>query len=450
MGHREKMMETILEEYIRKHPCSASLYEEGRGHFPGGVTHDARYLLPFPLYVTHASGPLKWDVDGNEYVDYVCGHGALILGHSHPAITSAVAEQMSRGSHLGASTEEEIKWARAIKALMPSVEKVRFHSSGTEATLMALRMARAYTGKSKVIKFEEHFHGWHDYVVTRGDGPTPGVPETTARSVIVLPAGDIPAVERALAQDSDIAAVILEPTGAHMGQLPLAPRFLENLREVTRRQGVLLIMDEVVTGFRVSPGGAQGRFGIDPDLTTMAKIVAGGLPGGAVGGKAEIMDMIAFRDDPEWDSSRRIAHQGTFNANPLSAVAGATCLEMIAGQPINEWADAMADLLKRGLNDACTRMEVPGHAHGTSSLVHLTLRDCDCDREVCTMPHHDIKEAASPARTVPLKRAMVNAGVDLMGSGTFIVSAAHREQDVDRSVAAFAEALVAMRRDGVV
>ena len=300
-------MDTILEEYIQKHPGSASLYEEARGHFPGGVTHDTRYLLPFPLYVTHASGPLKRDVDGNEYVDYVCGHGALILGHSHPAITTAVSEQLSRGSHLGASTEEEIRWARAIKALMPSVEKVRFHSSGTEATLMAMRMARAYTGKSVVIRFQEHFHGWHDYVVTRGDVPTPGVPETTARSMIVLPAEDISAVEHALVQDGDVAAVILEPTGAHMGQLPLAPRFLEELREVTRRHGVLLIMDEVVTGFRVAPGGAQGRFGIDPDLTTMAKIVAGGLPGGALGGQAEIMDMIAFRDDPEWDCSRRIA-----------------------------------------------------------------------------------------------------------------------------------------------
>ncbi len=443
-------MDTILEEYVRKHPGSAERYQEARNHFADGVTHDTRYLTPFPLYVTHGSGPLKWDVDGNEYVDYVSGHGALILGHSHPEIAAAVTRQITRGTHLGANTEEEMRWARAIKRLMPSVEKIRFHSAGTEATLMALRLARAYTGKDKVVKFQEHFHGWQDYMVTTGDRPVPGVPEATSSSVIVLPP-DISAVERTLAQDGNAAAVILEPTGAHFGQMPLVvPRFLEDLREVTRRHGVLLIMDEVVTGFRVAPGGAQGRFGIDPDLTTMAKIVAGGLPGGVVGGKADIIDMIAHRDDPEWDSRRRVSHPGTFNANPLSAAAGATCLEMIASQPINERADAMAARLKAGLNDVLARTEVPGHAHGMASLVHLTMRDCDCDREMCTMPYDEISRAADPAVTVPLRRAMINAGVDVMGRGAFIVSATHCEQDVDRTLEAFEEALAAMRTDGVV
>jgi len=443
-------MATILEEYIQKHPGSASRYEEAKDLFPGGVTHDNRYMTPFPIYVTHGQGPLKWDVDGNEYVDYVSGHGALILGHSHPVIAAAVANQMTRGTHLGANTAEEIRWARVIKRLMPSVEKMRCHSSGTEATLMALRLARAYTGKNKIVKFQEHFHGWHDYVVITGNRPVPGVPETTSQSVIVLPP-DISAVEKALARDGDVAAVILEPTGAHYGQLPLmVPQFLKDLREVTRRYGVLLIMDEVVTGFRVSPGGAQGRFGIDPDLTTMAKIVAGGLPGGVVGGKADIIDMIAFHDDPEWDNRRRIAHPGTFNANPLSAVAGATCLEMIAQTPINERADAMAARLKAGFNETLSRMEVAGHAHGMASLIHLTLKDCDCDREICTMSHQEIQRAASAAMTVPLKRSLINAGVDIMGRGSFIVSATHREQDVDRALAAFEDALTAMRREGVV
>ena len=443
-------MATILEEYVRKHPGSAGRYEEAKGMFASGVTHDVRYVTPFPLYVTHGEGPLKWDVDGNEYVDYVSGHGALLLGHSHPDIVSAVANQVARGTHLGASTDEEVRWGRAIKRLMPSVEKMRFHSSGTEATLMALRLARAYTGKSKMIKFEEHFHGWHDYGVITADGPPPGVPETTARSVIVLPP-NISAVEDVLARDEDVAAVILEPTGAHMGQLPVElPRFLEELREVTRRHGVLLIMDEVVTGFRVASGGVQGLFGIDPDLTTMAKIVAGGLPGGVVGGKADIIDMIAFRDDPEWNASRRIYHPGTFNANPLSAAAGATCLEMIASQPINQRADAAAARLKRGLNEVFTKMEVPGHAHGMASLIHMTLKDCDCDRESCTMSHHDIKGAAAPNVTAVLKRAMINAGVDIMARGSFIVSATHSDPDVDRTVSAFEEALSAMRSEGVV
>ena len=162
-------MTAILDEYIAKHPGSAQRYAEAVRLFPSGVTHDNRYAQPFPLYMTHGAGPKKWDVDGHEYIDYVSGHGALLLGHSHPAIVSAVAEQMSRGTHLGASTDEEIRWARSIMALMPSIERVRFHSSGTEATLMAMRLARAYTGKDKVIKLQDHFHGWHDYAMAGSD-----------------------------------------------------------------------------------------------------------------------------------------------------------------------------------------------------------------------------------------------------------------------------------------
>ena len=443
-------MSTILEEYIQKHPGSASRYEEAKGMFPAGVTHDNRYVTPFPIYVTHGEGPLKWDVDGNEYVDYVSGHGALILGHSHPAIASAVATQVSRGTHLGANTDEEIRWGRAIKRLMPSVEKLRCHSSGTEATMMSLRMARAYTGKNVVVKFDDHFHGWHDYAVTQAGRAVPGVPETTSQSMIVIPP-DLGELEKVLSRDDDIAAVILEPTGAHYGQLPLmVPQFLNDIRQLTRNHGVLLILDEVVTGFRVHPGGAQGKFGIDPDLTTMAKIVAGGLPGGVVGGKADIIDMIAFKDDPDWNAQSRIAHPGTFNANPLCAAAGATCLEMIANEPINQRADAAAAALKRGLNDTFSRMEVAGHAHGMASLIHMTLEDCGCDREVCTMPHPEIKAAANPAKTSALKRAMLNAGIDLMGRGSFIVSSTHTEVEVGRTLEAFEEALTSMRGEGIV
>ena len=443
-------MATILEEYAIKHPSSAARFQEAGETFPGGVTHDNRYVTPFPVYMTHGSGPLKWDLDGNEYIDYVCGHGALILGHAHPDIVSAVSAQVSKGTHLGASTVEELRWGRAIKALVPSVEKLRFHSSGTEATLMALRLARAYTGKNKIVKFQDHFHGWHDYVVSQGSIPVPGIPPTTSESVIVLPA-EISAVEQVLSRDQDIAALILEPTGAHFGQLPLeVPTFLRNLRQLTQRYEVLLVMDEVVTGFRVSPQGAQGLFEIEPDLTTMAKIVAGGLPGGVVGGRADILDMIAHRDDPEWDMGRRVSHPGTFNANPLSAAAGAACLEMIATQPIVQRAADMADRLKRSLNEVFSWLEISGHAHGISSLVHLTLKDCDCDGEVCNMPHQQIKAAADPRVTSELKRALVNAGVDIMGRGAFIVSAAHREQDVDRTAEAFAEALGALQREGVI
>ncbi|PKB81091.1 MAG: hypothetical protein BZY88_07210 [SAR202 cluster bacterium Io17-Chloro-G9] len=442
-------MTAILEEYLAKHPGSAQRYSEAVGLFPGGVTHDTRYAQPFPLYMTHGLGPRKWDVDGHEYIDYVSGHGALILGHSHPAIASAVAEQVTRGTHLGASTDEELRWARAIMALMPSIERVRFHSSGTEATLMAMRLARAFTGKNKVIKLRDHFHGWHDYAMAGSDRSAPGIPEASFGSMVVVPPGELGAVEDTLNQDSDIAALILEPTGAHYGQLPFdVPNYLKGLRELTAQHGVILIFDEVVTGFRASPGGVQEKYGVTPDLTTMAKIVAGALPGGAVGGRADIVDMIAHRGDPEWDNQHRVYHPGTFNANPLSAVAGSTCLELIASQPINSRADAMAGRLKQGLNDIFGKMEVAGHSHGIASMVHIVLADCGCDREICTMPHSQIKQAVASPVVTELKLGLQNRGVDIMGRDAFLVSATHNEEDVDQTLAAFESTLAALRAEG--
>jgi glutamate-1-semialdehyde 2,1-aminomutase len=253
-------MATILEDYIAKHPGSAQRYLEASTIFPGGVTHDTRYAQPFPLYMTHGEGPRKWDVDGNEYVDYVSGHGALLLGHSHPAIAEAVSKQIQLGTHLGASTDDEIRWAKAIMALMPSIEKLRFHSSGTEATLMAMRLARAYTGKDKVIKLQDHFHGWHDYAMAGSDRSAPGIPEVTWGTMVIVPPGDLPAVEDVIKRDPDIAAIILEPTGAHFGQLPFdAPNYLTGLRALTAQAGVILIFDEVDSGVGGAVAAAVGE-----------------------------------------------------------------------------------------------------------------------------------------------------------------------------------------------
>jgi len=444
-------MTTILEDYIAKHPGSAQRYLEASTIFPGGVTHDTRYAQPFPLYMTHGKGPRKWDVDDNEYIDYVSGHGALLLGHSHPDIAEAVSKQIQRGTHLGASTDDEIRWARAIKRLMPSIEKLRFHSSGTEATLMAMRLARAYTGKTKVIKLQDHFHGWHDYAMAGSDRSAPGIPEASWGTMLVVPAGDLAAVEDTMNGDSDIAAIILEPTGAHFGQLPFdVPSYLKGLRELTAQNGIILIFDEVVTGFRAAPGGVQERYGIRPDLTTLAKIVAGGLPGGAVGGKADIIDMIAHRNDPDWDNNHRVYHPGTFNGNPLSAAAGFTALEMIASQPINQQADTMADRLKKGINEVLGKLEIPGHAHGIASMIHVVLADCDCNRELCTMSHVKIAETnASPAVTA-MKRGLQNRGVDIMSRETFLVSGTHTDHEIDQTLNAFEDTMAAVRADGLV
>jgi len=443
-------MTTINELYQQLHPESLKLFQEAQGLFPDGVTHDTRYMMPFPIYATHAEGPHKWDVDGNRYVDYVMGHGSLLLGHSHPAIVEAVTAQMSKGTHLGASHETEIRWAQLVTKLVPSADKVRFTSSGTEATLMALRLARAHTGKSKVIKFKDHFHGWHDYVVA-GVSSVAGVPDATLRTMIVLEANDISLVDRTLSGDTDIAAVILEPTGAHMGMLPIQPSFLNDLRDVTQRHGVVLIFDEVVTGFRTSPGGAQGRYGVTPDLTTMAKILGGGLPAGGVAGRADIMDMIQHTGEPDWDGSRRVAHPGTFNGNPVSASAGVAALELVATTGVNARADAMAQRLKDGLNRLLATMEIPGCANGVASLVHVTLGvQHECDGGICSLAAEQINAAMTPQRSSALKRALINAGVDPMGGRGCIVSATHTEQDIDHTVEAYEEALTAIRNEGII
>ena len=437
----------IEQRYIDAHPKCADLYATSKDLFPNGVTHDARNLKPFPYFVSHGLGARKWDVDGQESIDYKGGHGALILGHSHPEIVAAVSDQMTRGTHYAASTELEIKWGSLVRELIPCSEKVRFHSSGTEATLMALRMARSYTGKSRIVKFDDHFHGWHDYLLAEntGDG---GVPEEVKGTVTSLPVNNISLVEEAL-KAGDVAAVIIEPTGAHMGLWPVRPSFLSELRELTERLGVVLIFDEVVTGFRTSKGGAQGYYGVTPDLCTLAKILGGGLPGGAVTGKAEIIDMIQLRDDPSFNANTRVGHNGTFNANPLSAAAGAKALELLSTQPINDRATAAANRLKAGLNDVLSKLEIPGCAAGVGSAIFLRLGvDHECDQEVCLMSDEDQHKVEDRTVRHQLELAMYSNGAD--GGQRFIVSSVHTDRDIDETVEAAERSLTAVRAQGLV
>ncbi len=420
-------------------------YLEAKHMFPSGVTHDTRYLQPFPIFVAGAKGPRKWDLDENEYVDYVMGHGALLLGHAHPQIVAAVTEQLQKGTHLGANTLYELEWAQAVQKLMPGVEKIRFHSSGTEATLMALRLARAYTGRNKIVKFQDHFHGWHDCAIWQsGRYSTAGIPQEIGEFTTVIQA-ETAAVEQALSQ-GDVAAVILEPTGARMGSLPLGAAFVRQLRELTSKHGVLLIFDEVVTGFRISSGGAQERLGIRPDLTALAKILAGGLPGGAVGGRAEIVDLIAFHDDPAWDTQRRVGHPGTFNANPLSAAAGTRCLELIASDQINAIADAAAHRLKTGINQAFADGGVSGGAYGIASLVWF-LFGVTFEESSDELEHSTIREAFAAHDYRLFKRALINEGIDIMGQNAFIVSGVHHDDDVEDTLSAFQKALAKYKRE---
>jgi glutamate-1-semialdehyde 2,1-aminomutase len=427
-------MPSIDERYRKLHPKSARLSREAEELFPDGVTHDGRKAGPFRVYMDRGLGPRKWDIDGNEYIDYRTGHGAMILGQANPAIVKAVQEQMEKGTHLSASTELEVKWGTLVKQLVPSAEKLRFVSSGTEACMMAFRMARAYSGKTKIVKFDKAFHGWADgpFVGASNDNPNNGIPQQVRETMVVLPY-DIGAVERTLDEDDDIAAVIFQANQV------IHPSFIEQLREVTRQRGVILIFDEVVSGFRWSRGGCQGLYNVIPDLTANAKILAGGLPGGSVSGRADIIDTIA---------PGKISHPGTFNANPLSAAAGVAALSIIASEPINDIADARAQSLKDGLNDILLRMEIPGCAYGVSSIVHMRLGvDHECDKVYCQAGEQAMMVGYGNQVTELLGRALVNEGV-WGGPTGFILSATHTEEDIALTLERYERALRQVRAEG--
>jgi len=446
---------SIESRYVELHPGSQRLHQRALRLFPNGVTHDMRHNRPFPLYVSAAAGSRKRDVDGNEFVDYVMGHGALLLGHQHPEVTAAIAAQAVLGTHYGASHELEIRWGELVRQLVPSAGHVRFTSSGTEATMMAVRLARAYTGREKIIRLREHFHGWNDSVT--GQPPAedtvpaaPGLPRGTLEASIILRQDDVEALERTLREDGDlIAAMIFETTGAHWGTDPIDIDYVRRARELTAAHDVLLIFDEVITGFRVAPGGAQEAYGVTPDLTTLAKILAGGLPGGCVAGRADIIDQIAFRDDP---TRGRISHQGTFNANPLSAAGGSACLSLIADGSHQRRAADTAASLARALNAVLREESVLGCVYGQASMLHIALgyeqRPPDgytwgWRRLPCSTPYVARETAAG------LRLGMLNEGVDLMAGG-MMVSSEHTQEDVDRTVESLRRTLRAMKGERLV
>jgi glutamate-1-semialdehyde 2,1-aminomutase len=442
----------LTERFQETFPTSARLCSRGKRLFPNGVTHDLRYLEPFPIYVDRAAGSHKWDLDGHELIDYWSGHGALLLGHSHPAVVDAVQKQMARGTHPGACHELELEWGEWVQRLAPSAERMRFVGSGTEATLMALRLARMYTGRPKLLKFAGHFHGWHDFVIPGADPPfdqleVPGIPNAIVKQTVVVPP-NIEAVERALSSDRDIGCVILEPTGGHFGVAPIGGEFLRQLRGVTGRHNVLLIFDEVITGFRIHPGGAQGYYGVTPDLTTLAKVLAGGLPGGCVAGRKDVLDLLEFRP-----SKPKMKHPGTFNANPLSAAAGIATLKLVAeGGPCNR-ANEAARRLRRQLNDLFARRGWNWIAYGEFSRVNL-LPDYDGPRPARDdfIPYGgDYQKLYAPEakRLVhPFRCAMLLNGVDMMGLRGMTM-AAHTDADTERTVEAVAAAMDLLAAEGL-
>ncbi|MCH9674757.1 MAG: aminotransferase class III-fold pyridoxal phosphate-dependent enzyme [Gammaproteobacteria bacterium] len=439
----------VIATYRERTKGSAALAAQARDIFPSGITHDARRTDPYGIYVTRAEGSRKWDVDGNEYVDYFGGHWALILGHNHPQVLKAMHESLDCGTHFGSNHTRELEWAQLVCELVPSAERVRFTSSGTEATHLALRLARAATGRRKVARFQTHFHGWHDHMTSgyssHFDGsPTVGVLPAVADSVVLLPPDDPEAIRARLEQDPDIAAIILEPTGSTFGLIPMPESTLRLLREVTAEQGIVLIFDEVVTGFRVSKGGAQAHYGITPDLTTLAKILAGGLPGGAVVGRSDILDGLDH-DKTSAKGVEKIQHQGTYNANPVSAAAGIAALRLIRDTDVTDTANAVAADIRQALNKVIVDKGLKWASYGEFSGFHLFLNPQARDISPHTFAPETIAfaelKANPPGLVDKLRLAMMLGGVDITGWPGGTVSAAHTAEDVDRTATAFAAAI---------
>ena len=418
---------------------SEDLFERARRVIPGGVNSPVRAYRAvggIPPFIVRGDGATITDADGRTYLDYVQSWGALILGHAHPRVVAAVKSAAELGSSFGAPTRGEVELAERLCAAVPSIEKVRLVSSGTEATMSAVRLARGFTGRASLVKFSGCYHGHADGLLARaGSGvatfglpDSPGVPEAAASDTIVAPLNDPRTVERVFDETGDrIAAVIVEPVTANMGVVPPAPGFLETLRKVTEARGSLLIFDEVVTGFRLGPGGAQQRFGVTPDLTTLGKIIGGGLPMGAFGGRADVMSALA----PEGP----VYQAGTLSGNPLAVAAGIAVLDVLAEDSPYDRLEALAQSLCEGLARAAAASRIPVTINREGSMFSVFF---------APGPVADF-EAASGQRSdafATFFHAMLRRGVSLPPSAFegWFVGTAHTDGDVRRTVDAATEA----------
>lgn len=341
---------------------------------PGGVSSPVRAYKPYPFFTSHAKGSKLYDVDGKEYVDYCMAYGSLMLGHAHHEVVGQIREQLKRGFLYGTPTEVEVELADAITNLVPSVEMLRFVNTGTEATMHAIRLARGYTGKKKIIKFEGCYHGAHDAVlVGAGSGATTfgvptslGVPQEVAKQTMVLPYNNLEALEEAVRKSrGEMAAVLVEPVIGNYGLILPKKGYLEALRKMTKEEGILLIFDEVITGFRLTLGGAQGYYGVMPDLTTLGKVMGGGFPLAAFGGKKELMEMIS--------PVGKVYQAGTFSGNPVSVIAGLATLKILIRerQVIYERLRGLGEGIRKGLTDIISARGLTCQVNQLASMFQL-------------------------------------------------------------------------------
>ena len=451
----------LMATFAARRPKSAALFERAKQVLGGAVGHDLRYSLPMPLYIQRGRGGRKWDIDGNEYVDFLMGNGALLLGHADPEVVEAISRAAAFGTHFGNDHPLHIEWAELVQRLIPCAERVRFTNSGTEATQLALRIARAATGRNRILRFAGHFHGWHDDVVHgfqppfEADGSL-GVPPHVRQGLITIPDGDLNLLDETLAANSDIAAVILEPSGASWGRVPIDRNWLRGVREATARRGVLLIFDEVVTGFRFSSGGAQKLYGITPDLCCLAKVMAGGMPGGAVAGREAVMRVFDITGDPHRDRHQRVVHFGTFNASPTAAAAGIVVLRRVADGTAIEQADEAARRLRDAWDAVLERHGIAGYVYGPASTYHVYF-ETDSERARSASSRFDLHttDAARlkgmPGRLIAQYQLRMRfSGVDNMSSTGGVTCAAHSPEDIDRATDVFEQTVLALRDERLI
>jgi len=416
----------MLNSYVDKTKRSKDLYKRAKRVLPAGVSYAIRYFEPYPFYTARAEGSKLYDVDGNEYIDFWLGHTALILGHSPPAVVEAVKRQLENGTHYGTSHELEVELAEQVVKMVPSAEMVRFTNSGTEANMYATRLARAFTSRSRIAKFEGGWHGGYDALHVSVKHPfdipeSAGLTAGALQDTIVLPFNDIHSVRNRLKKE-EVACILVEPVLGAGGGIPAEKEFLKGLKELCDERGILLIFDEVITGFRLAPGGGQQYYSVTPDITVFGKILGGGFPIGAFCGRKEIMERI---DMLVYERPKYSFHGGTFTANPMSTTAGLSTLKLLEdGQLIKKLND-VGGKIREQLREIFETKGVDVQVIGTGSLFNT----------------HFTKEKVTDARAASKadKQKQINYHLNLITNGVFFLpahtgalSTTHSEADIEK------------------
>lgn len=453
-------------EYTEKHPKSRRLYERAQNCFASGVTHDGRNARPFPIYATEARGTRKWDVDGNEYVDYVMGHGGLLFGYGDERVLAELERQIPKALHMGACTELEIEWAELIKKLVPNARNglVRATSCGSEAVQMAIRLSRIFTGRDKIVIHAGAYHGKQDVTIyARGAPPigvynVRGIPKGVTDDVIIVPFNDLEAVEEAL-RTGEVACVILHCNAFYSRE------YLEGLRELTSRYGAVFLMDEVVSGFRYSAGGAQEYYGVTPDLTAIGKVIGGGAPVGAICGSREILDLYSFKDD-HWNRFVRLAVGGTWNAQPITIAGGIAMMKVVDAERdrIYPRLYETGRRLTKAFNEMAEDLGVSALAYGlpiddpTTISINLFNRRVPADKEYlwrtgpASFEEYTIKSgfyAGGPANYTTYL-SMTNNGVFSYSGRGGSLCTKYTAEDLERTEHAFDTTLRALKENDLI